>query len=85
VYTWLTNILKTVGKLGTLKGVLPTLMSLINFGRGTKGVFNLGKDWIEKRKRKLNVDTKDAEDQIKKLEEHMREPLEKPLSIKLDE
>jgi len=46
MYDWLTRILKTIGKLGVLKGVLPTLANIIGLGTGTKSLINTAKSSI---------------------------------------
>jgi len=37
LYSWLTRILNTIGKLGLANGALPTLINLLGFGTGLKG------------------------------------------------
>jgi len=49
MYDWLTKIVTLIGKLGTLKGVLPTLFSVVNAGFGARGLINMGKDWYQDR------------------------------------
>jgi hypothetical protein len=47
VYDWLTRILKTMAKLGTLKGVLPTLANIVGLGTGTKSLLKSGMNLLQ--------------------------------------
>jgi hypothetical protein len=44
MYDWLTRILKTIGKLGVGKGLLPSLMNVIGLGTGTKKLIGMSKE-----------------------------------------
>lgn len=63
-YDWLTRILKTLGNLGTLNGVLPTLANIVGFGTGTKSLLKGGMDWIQQKKGKYDIETTEAQQKI---------------------
>lgn len=63
-YDWLTRILKTIGKLGALKGVLPTLMNVIGFGTGAKSLVKGGVNWLQQKKGKYDVEVSEAQQKI---------------------
>ena len=74
IYTWLTNILKTIGKLGT-GGALATLANILGFGGGVKGAVKSATDWLSKRK-EIKVDNSQAKQTI----EETRQLAEKPMT-----
>jgi hypothetical protein len=47
--------------LGTFKGAALSLANIIGFGTGTKSLFNYGKAALEEKKRKIGIDTSEAE------------------------
>ena len=65
IYDWITRILRTVGKLGTLNGVLPTLANIIGFGTGTKSLLKSGMDFVQSQKGKYQLETQEAEEKVK--------------------
>ena len=80
-YDWLTRIVTTVGKLGTLKGALPTLMNIIGLGTGTKSLLNMGKTWLTDQKAKVQLETTEYD---KKINEIKSETLEKIVKVNAD-
>ena len=81
MYDWLTRILKTIGKLGMLKGAIPTLANIIGFGTGTKSLINTAKNSITERQKKVQIDTSEAESKAKQLEEILSRPVTKKVIV----
>ena len=79
-YEWLTRIVTTIGKLGTLNGVLPTLMNIIGFGSGTKSLLSMGKNWLTNKKTTIQLET----DQYDKKIEEIKQDVQKKVEIVVD-
>ena len=88
-YDWLTRIVSTIGKLGMLKGVLPTLMTAINAGFGAKGLINMGIDKYKQRRTDLQMqvdaDVTKARPQIESLIKDATTPREMPINTQVDD
>ena len=91
VYDFFTNILKTVGKLGVLKGLLPSLMSIFGFGKGLKsGVQYLSKAMdrireLRNNKKQVDVNTDKALKKVEELNNKAAEPITKEVHVKTDD
>ena len=83
-YDWITRILKTIGKLGTLKGVLPTLANIIGFGTGTKGLVKMGIDAMQAQKSKYQVETTQAQQDIERIRAKASEDIVAKYRIEAD-
>lgn len=83
-YEWLTRIIKTIGKLGTLKGVLPTLTNIIGFGAGAKNLVRMGMNAMQAQKSKYQVETTKAEQDIERIRAKASEDINARYKIQAD-
>ena len=75
MYDWLTRILQTVGKLGVLKGAVPTLLNLVGFGTGLKSAFQGWQNQIQAKKLKIETDNSQALEQIEEIKQRAEQKL----------
>ena len=84
MYDWLTQILKTVGKLGALKGVLPTLMNVIGVGTGIKKITSIGMQTLQERKQKYQIETDEAKQKIEEVRARASEEIKTQWKLEAD-
>ena len=81
-YDWLTRVLKTVGKLGTAFGALPTLANIFGLGTGMKSIFKNSSALIQAQKYKVN--TTEAESDIRRVREEASKDINTKWNIQAD-
>ena len=85
IYDWLTRIITTVGKLGTLSGVLPTLMNIFGFGTGIKGTIKAVSDKIQAQKLKIETDNSEFERKKEEIEAYLANPHDLNVKVNVDD
>ena len=83
-YDWITRIFKTIGNLGWLKGVIPTLMNIIGLGTALKKTFSGISQLIQNKKKKVEVDTDDATRKAEELQKELEKVAVKKVEIQVD-
>ena len=85
VYDWLTRILKTIGKLGVLKGAVPTLMNLVGFGTGVKSSIRSIQEKIQDQKFNITAETTQAQQSIDALIDKTKQELTMDIRANVDD
>ena len=85
IYDWLTRIITTVGKLGTLSGAIPTLMNIFGFGTGLKGTIKAVSDKIQAQKLKIETDNSEFERKKEEIEAYLANPHDLNVKVNVDD
>ena len=85
IYDWLTRIITTVGKLGTLSGAIPMLMNIFGFGTGLKGTIKAVSDNIQAKKLKIETDNSEFERKKEEIEAYLANPHDLNVKVNVDD
>ena len=84
IYDILTRIISTIGKLGTLKGVLPTLINLFTVGPNVKKAFNSTKEALNNYKKKHVQIAPESQQEADAFNEKLAQPVIKKVILDTD-
>ena len=85
IYDWLTRIITTVGKLGTLKGAIPTLMNIFGFGAGLKSTIKSISDNIQTKKLKIETDNSEYQREIERINNDLSKTYDLNIKTNVDD